>query len=322
MTDQTWKKQKRSRDALAADHEALLERVDRTHRKVQKLRRRMGKKTTRDDRRDPDVDDKVCLELEGFLQFGKKVAFVSKRSAAVIYRGRHYSGEEADLLSGWDEDDGEGGLEVTDPNQDPNTLVDPEAFPVWVPEWRHTGDRLKTFAWIMAMSQEGSRSRTININLGPDVITMAKRARENRNIGFARFFQDRLTRCLRRELTPMGLEPPGFFLWIEAATESRAHVHGGIILPPSTETANEGAVLSAIRVAMKKAGGRWNPAEHENQVHIGQTPDAGWGAYVSKWRLLTRLQLQSNSTVAASSALRSLASAWYKNARASGMPIN
>jgi hypothetical protein len=43
--------------------------------------------------------------------------------------------------------------------------------------------------------------------------------------------------------------------------------------------------------------------------------------YVSKWRLLSRLQLQNHGTVAATSGLRSRAAAWYKHARTSGDPI-
>jgi hypothetical protein len=259
----------------------------------------MGKNTPRDERRDPETDQDVSLALEGVMRGYGTVCLASRWGPGVIYRG--VTKDPIKTLHFIEDDEEEA-----------------DSIKVWVPEWRHTGDRLKTFAWIMVLSQEGTRARTMNFNLGPEVIGMARRAAETRGIGFASSIRERVTKHLKRELEPLGVEAPDFFLWIEAVRESKAHVHGGIIIPDCTKPV---AVMRAIRKALKSAGGNWNPAEHENQVRIGKTPDAGWGRYVSKWKLLTRLQLQNDNTVAATSGLRSRAAAWYKHARTSGDPI-
>ncbi|MFZ5720202.1 MAG: hypothetical protein ACOY5Y_12165 [Pseudomonadota bacterium] len=268
--------------------------------RAQRVRDRMGKKTPRDVRGNAFADEVIFLEIQRALRSGRVVRFARRRTPGVLVVG--------DVK--------------TPPKNDNKTIIaeEGEEVSIYVPMWKHTGDKLKTLAWIMAMQDDGPRARTLNLNIGPDVIQMARQAKEKRGVGFARFLRDRMTKRLKKALKPFGLDTPDFFFWVEADRAGREHAHGVIVIPDHPEPTK---LMRTIRSALKSAAGRWNPAEHENQVRLKQMHDpAGWAGYVTKWRNLTRLRIQNESTVAASGGVRSRASAWYMEARASGAPIS
>jgi hypothetical protein len=302
LTGSAWKVRKKTKHSLAAADEARLRADAEIAIKQERVRRGLGKKTPADTRGDTPTDEEVFKQIQGAFSTYKTVRFARRFGPGVIYRGttKDLSKKVSDLILPDDDDD--------------------EGITIWVPEWRHTGDKLKTFAWMMVLRQEGSRARTLNVNVGPDVIAMARRARETRGIGFARYLRDRITKRLRMALQPFGLAPPEFFFWVEADRIDRAHLHGVIILPDHPQILR---VTRAIRQALKAAAGHWNPAEHERQVKIkGMYDPLGWAGYAAKWRHVTRLRIEDDNTVAASGGLRSRGAAWYREARATGNPIN
>lgn len=301
MSDPTWKRVKTARDELMADQEAQLRGIEKTKRKREALRRVMGKKTPLDPRSDPEADDEVFQWLQGLLSGGVPVRLTGRWRPGVIYGGITKDLNKSGILE-------PEGIDP-DPHKDGSRTV-------WVPAWKHTGPKLKTFAWAISMVQSGGRIRTFNLNLGVDVIAMAQVARaRSRPIGFARYIRERMTKRLASALAPFGLPTPEFFFWVEARNQQLAHLHGVIVMPdqPSIK------IDRAIRAALKNAGGQWNPAEHERQLKIDtMTGPAGWARYMSKWRLLTRLELQDDNTVAATQGVRSRARDWYVTKRASG----
>lgn len=300
MTKPAWQLRKNSQDQLAASDEARLREADRIAIKERAVRDFLGKKTPSDQRVNAHDDEEIFLALQGAFALHKSVRFTSRWSPEVIYKGS--TRDPKKVISGFIIDEDE---------------VD--SVSVWVPAWKHTGDRLKTLAWIMVMDEEGDKARTLNLNLGAEVIEMARNAKAKRGVGFARFIRERLSKHLRRALSPLGLEAPEFFFWVEAVDIRKAHLHGAIVIP---DHATPNKVMKAIREALKAAGGNWNDAEHENQVHLVQMHHPlGWSSYISKWKKLTRLRIQDSNTVAASGGIRSRAAAWYMNARATGDPI-
>lgn len=291
---------KKLKDDLAREDEARLREGARIALKQKRVQARLGKKTTVDQRGNEVDDEEVFQFLQSAMRSTRPVRLTGKFAPGVIYRGtsKDLNKQVSNLIIG-DEEEG--------------------PLTVWVPDWKHTRDKLKTLAWLMVMQEQGDRVRALSLNLGPEVIAMARRSQMLNGVGLARFLRDRINRHLRVALKPFGLDVPEFFIWVEAWDEGHAHVHGALIVPDHSEPIR---LMRAVRAALKAAGGRWNPNEHERQVMLKKMHDpAGWGRYLSKWRHLTRLRVQDENTVAASGGLRSRAAAWYREARASGRVI-
>lgn len=300
LSEEAWKARKRIKDSLAAADEARMREGVRLALRSRQIRDRLGKKTPKDLRGNDHADEAIFLAIQRAMRSGTVVRFAERRGPGV-------------LLVGNIKEPPWRGEDIIIPEEDDDEVS------IYVPQWKHTGDKLKTLAWIMAMQDHGPSARALNLNIGPDVISMAQQAKERRGIGFARFLRDRMTKNLKKALRPFGLEAPEFFFWVEADRAEHAHAHGVIVIPDHTEPKK---VMRAIRSALKSAGGRWNPAEHENQVRLKHIHDpAGWAGYVTKWKNLTRLRIQNESTVAASGGIRSRARAWYDRMRRSGQPI-
>jgi hypothetical protein len=309
VSDPAWKRVSDGRKQVAASEEADLRGREQTRMKKERLKRLLGKKTPPDHRANPEVDRQIFEYLQYVLVQSAPVALAGRWRPGVIYRGITKDQRKQ---------------ETYDPNDLLSQYIDPSELDgvvrVWVPEWRHTGPRLKTLAWIMSMSEFGDRARTLNLNLGIDVINMAKAAQQGRRIGFARYIRDRITKKLKAALAPYGVTTVTFFFWVEARQEAEAHLHGVIVMPDHPEAAK---VERTIRDALKDAGGDWNPSAPENQLELKKMYDPlGWAGYISKWRLLSQLHLQDGNTVAATRDIRSKARDWYVAARKSGDPIN
>lgn len=301
MSGEAWKVRKRAKDSLAAADEARMRYGIKLDLKGERIRALLGKKAPRDIRGNAFSDDAIFLEIQRALRSGATVRLTGRKGPGVLVEG-----------------------DIKSPPKDISDKLLSDHFEeevsIYVPLWKHTGDKLKTLAWIMAMEVHGPRARALNLNIGSDVIEMGQRAQEKRGVGFARFLRDRMTKHLKTAFRPFGLDAPEFFIWVEADRSSKQHAHGVIVVPDHWQPKK---VQKAIRAALKSAGGRWNPAEHENQVRLKRIHDpAGWAGYVTKWKNLTRLRIQNDSTVAASRGIRSRASAWYSAARDSGQPIN
>lgn len=300
MSKGNWRTRKTTKDSLAATDEARMRQGAKLKLKGQRIRDRLGKKTPKDVRGNAYTDDMIFLKIQSIMNAGSSVRFAAGKGPGVSVVG-----------------------DISEPPKDPSELIHSDDYDqevsIYVPLWKHTGDKLKTFAWVMAMRDHGPRGRALNLNIGPDVIRMAERAQRARGIGFARFLRDRMTKHLRKALRPFGLEAPEFFIWVEADRAERAHTHGVIVIP---EHPSQTRVVRAIRAALKAAGGRWKPGEHENQLRLKNMYNpAGWAAYVTKWMNLSRLRMQNDSTLAASGGVRSRAKAWYEEARKSGRPL-
>lgn len=301
MSGDAWKVRKQTKDSLAASDEASLRQGIKLRLKAQRIRALLGKKAPPDVRGNAYADDAIFLKIQRALRSGATVRLTDRKVAGVLVEGdiRSPPKDIGDIL-------------LSDEYED--------EVSIYVPLWKHTGDKLKTLAWIMAMEVHGPRARALSLNIGPDVIGMAQWAQEKRGVGFARFLRDRMTKHLKKALRPFGLDAPEFFIWVEADRTGKEHAHGVIVIPDHSAPTK---VMKAIRAALKSAGGRWNPAEHENQVRLKRIHDPmGWAGYVTKWKNLTRLRIQSESTVAASGGIRSRARAWYDEMRRSGVPIN
>lgn len=300
MSGDAWKVRKQTKDSLAASDEARMRQGIKLSLKAQRVRALLGKRAPKDIRGNAYTDDAIFLQIQRALRSGAIVRLTGRKGPGVLV---------------------EGDIKSPPKDMDDILLSDDyeEEVSIYVPLWKHTGDKLKTFAWIMAMEVHGPRARALNLNIGADVIGMARRAQEKRGVGFARFLRDRMTKQLKKALRPFGLDAPEFFIWVEADRAGNEHAHGVIVIPDHSEPRK---VMKAIRAALKSAGGRWNPAEHENQVRLKRIHDpAGWAGYVTKWKNLTRLRIQNESTVAASGGIRLRAADWYSAARSSGKPI-
>jgi len=295
----TWVVRKASKDELAASDEAGLRVAEGLAARKARIGALLGKKTPPDRRQDPAVDEAVAQTLQGLLKVGTPVRLTSRWRPGVIYGGASKDPRKMPIFIS-DEEGAEG---------DDGSVV------VYVPDWRYTGDKLKSLAWTMVLAEGDARA--LSLRLGPDVLEAARRSKDVRGIGIARFVRDRIAKHLKRAFEPLNIRAPDFFIWIEGERADQAHVHGIIEVPEGARS------MAVLRNALKAAGGRWNPAEHERQAHLGLVPfPVGWSGYSSKWQRLSRLRLDDENTVAATSALRKRGAEWYSGCRDSGCLIN
>lgn len=293
MSDHEQVRRKRFVQGLANERERDLQDHARVRRRAASIRGKLQASGSgnprRDPLRDPDRDQRIFNAIKAALASGDVVRLAASTGDAVTDM-RHHKRRKRRTEKGGD------GLVITGEST------------FWTPHWDHAGDRLKAMAWAFAAMQRGGYAMTVH--LGPEVIEAARES----SLGFAAYMRDRMTRHLRPAIGGLMVQPPELFFSVEAATRIDPHLHGVVIIPEHP------AAFEAVKSALEKAGGNWEPKHLRVQITPLKTPER-WASYISKWREGTREFLRDSSIVAATSGLRRLARQWYEAARSSGRPI-
>ena len=210
-TDPAWKRAKKRNARYIEEWEAD-ERLSLT---VQRRRARLGfasKVANGSPRRDVLEDRNILLVLQGLAKAKKAIGFRSGRRSAVV--------KEAAPIK-----------EIKPGEPEEQTV-----HRVWVPDWTHTGDRLKTIAMGGVLLERGCSS--LNMNPSEKIIQAALASPR----GFVGYMTDRITRSLKRH---MGSAPAFFFL-VEGSPLHSLHLHGMIEMPtPDAKAAIRAALLDA-----------------------------------------------------------------------------
>lgn len=282
--------------ALALDRERALEVAQNSARIDEKLKARSSGKVHVAPRADPLQDRDIFKEIQASLRAGASIALTGRRGRAVILRRIPVYEPEwvrirAELRrASWQHKDYSNWLKK-----------------MWVPHWDHTGDRLRAMAWAMAMHQR--EARTLNLNLGPEVIKAGQAHRD----GLAVYVRRRISQRLKAAADRLGLPVPEFFFVIEDSDFGNTHIHGAILLP------EERKAYKVFRAALVAAGGKWRSGGSARQLNTVQmdTP-IKWISYVGKWRLGSAMKV-GGRTFAASHGVRNAGRDWYREARSSGV---
>jgi hypothetical protein len=122
----------------------------------------------------------------------------------------------------------------------------------------------------------------------------------------------RVSRQLKLTAMRLAVPVPEFFFAIEDSDFGDVHLHGGIVLPEDDRAYQE------FRKALIVAGGKWKGGGSARQLdtQVLDTP-VRWVGYISKWQLGSSMKINGR-TSAASNGTRSMAQAWYRDARATG----
>jgi len=284
-----WEKLKRIKDELAVEQEqsaALGLRMDRILSKRPGSLSKVSNPKTRSDLFD---DLAILKRIKASVQKGRRVALTSGPSRLV---------EEDRPISIELEDDKDGPIDL-----------------IHVRHWDHTSPILKSLAYGAAIPSE--RRYALTIRLDPDLIVSGLRSQR----GFVGYFQDRITRSLRKRL---GDHPvPDFVIAAEGVPLEDFHLHGAIELP-----ADE-AQVALIKEALIEASGNIEGAGRARKVHFKPINNlAGWFVYICKARLSTAQNLSldrkrrgleprpSESIIGVTLPLRRAGKAWFVEARA------
>ncbi len=280
---------------IAKERERALEVGQNDARIKERLRASVSGKVHRASRNDELQDRDIFQEIRDSLQAGASIKLASKAGRGVIKRKTPLHAPEWKAIKAEDRRE-----------KRKHKTQDTWVKTMWVPQWTHTGDQLKGMAWAIAMHERGGR--TLNLNLGPEVIEAGRRDPQ----GFAIYMRRRISRHLKKSALRLGLPTPEFFFMIEDSDFGEAHLHGGILLP------DDRTAYKAFRAALRAAGGDWRSGGSARQLDTREldTP-VRWIAYISKWRLGTAFKIQ-GKTFAATNGIRSMAKDWYQSARAIG----
>lgn len=283
---------------IGKERERAFEVAQNDARIKARLRASASRKVHRASRNDELQDRDIFQEIRDSLQAGASIKLASKAGRGVIKRRTPIHDPE------WKEIKAEDRKEKRK-----HTTQDRWVKTMWVPQWTHTGDQLKGMAWAIAMHERGGR--TLNLNLGPEVIEAGRRDPQ----GFAIYMRRRMSRHLKTAATRLGLPVPEFFFMIEDSDLGEAHLHGSILLPQDKKA------YGAFRTALRAAGGNWRGGGSARQLDTQKldTP-VRWIAYISKWRLGTAFKIQ-GKTFAATNGVRTMAKEWYQTARATGQVL-
>lgn len=283
---------------IAKERERALEVAQNHARMKERLRASASGKVHRNSRNDELQDRDIFQEIRDSLRAGASVRFASRSGCGVIRRRTPIHAPEWQRIKAEDRKEKR-------KHQTHDTWIKT----MWVPDWTHTGDHLKGLAWAVAMHERGGR--TLNLNLGPEVIEAGRRDRQ----GLAAYLRRRISRHLKAVAKHLGLEVPEFFFMIEDSDFGEVHLHGGILLP------DDKRAYDAFRAALRSAGGEWRGGGSARQLDTREldTP-VRWIAYISKWKLGTSVKIQ-GTTFAATNGIRSMAKEWYRAARASGQVL-
>jgi len=283
---------------FAKERERALEVTQNDARMKERLRASASGKVHRASRNDELQDRDIFQEIRDSLRAGASVRLASKTGRGVIKRRTPIHAPE------WTKIKAEDRKEKRN-HKTPDTWIKS----IWVPHWTHTGDHLKGMAWAIAIHERGGR--TLNLNLGPEVIEAARGDR----LGFAVHIRRRITRHLKPVAARLSLPVPDFFFMVEDSDLGDVHLHGGILLP------HDKHARDAFRAALMTAGGDWRGGRNARQLNTQEldTP-VRWIAYISKWRLGTAIKIQGR-TFAATNGVRTMAKDWYQTARATGQVL-
>jgi hypothetical protein len=180
----------------------------------------------------------------------------------------------------------------------------PSDFPlvtVRLGAWDHLSGYLKSTFYACAMAPE--RRFAFTLHLSPDVLEAALRASR----GFCAFLEEKIAYELRTAL-PGHLVP--FLFWIEGAVlddgeVEELHLHGAFEVPGvvrNTEglevRSEERPFLDIIRVALRRAGGEFEPGSKARQLNTKiMWGPVGWLSYAGKHRNCTLEALQHHRRV-------------------------
>lgn len=283
---------------FAKERERALEVTQNGARMQERLRASASGKVHRTSRNDELQDRDIFQEIRDSLRVGASVRLSAKTGRGVIKRKTPIHGPE------WKK------IKAEDRKEKKNHKThDTWIKAMWVPHWDHTGDQLKGMAWAIVMHERGGR--TLNLNLGPEVIEAGRRHPQ----GFVIYMRRKITTHLKTASNRLGLPVPDFFFMIEDSDLGEAHLHGGILLPEDKRA------YQCFRDALRAAGGDWRGGGSARQLDTREldTP-VRWIAYINKWRLGTAIKIQGN-TFAATNGIRSMAKEWYQTARARGQVL-
>lgn len=280
---------------IAKERERGLEVAQNDAHVKQRLRASASGKVHHNRRNDPLRDRDIFQEIRDSLRAGASVKLASRASRGVIKRKTPLHDPDWQKIRAEDRKE-----------KRSHTTRDTWIKTIWVPHWTHTGDQLKGMAWAVAMHER--RGRTLNLNLGPEVIEAGRRNPQ----GFAIYMRRRISKNLQVVANRMSLPVPEFFFMIEDSDLGEAHLHGGILLP------DDKPAYQAFRVALRSAGGEWRGGGSARQLDTQalDTP-IRWIAYISKWRLGSAMKIN-GKPYAATNGIRAMAKDWYETARATG----
>lgn len=184
---------------------------------------------------------------------------------------------------------------------------------IWTPDWSHTGDRLKMLSFARVLISGNAAAFTSHLH--PAVVERGLASPR----GFVGYLSDRLV----RELGKAGLDIHAWAFSIEASPLHEPHLHGVLGAAPG----------KTIRGVLRRMGGH-HGTPTGREVHVEQIWGLeGWVQYVTKAPLVTRKTINSASVVlrgsqyrggilGASRAVRADAARWYRDKRATSVPIN
>lgn len=283
-------------EALAAERERALEVGQNSDRIVEKLKARSSGKVHRNRRADPLQDRDIFKEIQASLKAGASIALTARAGGAVTRR--KIPVHEPDWLRINAEI-----RKAKRQHKDQSTWLKA----MWVPHWDHTGDRLRAMAWAMALHERGAR--TLNLNLGAEVVEAGRGHRD----GLAIYVRRRISQRLKAAADRLSLPVPEFFFVIEDSDFGNAHLHGAILLP------EEARVYKVFRTALVSAGGKWRDGGSARQLNtVEMDTPVRWISYVGKWRLGSAVKIEGR-TFAASHGVRNAGRDWYREARSSGV---
>lgn len=196
-------------------------------------------------------------------------------------------------------------------NKEINPETGKETRTIWVPDWTHTGDRLKLLALGASMTGE---VHAFTLKLGKGQIEAAYASPR----GFVGYFTERMKRAFSKAGDPS----PLYAFILEASPVHEVHIHGII-----------SSSISKVRPILAQVGGETDMAAKERQVDVQKIYNLmGWARYIAKAPLMTTdtlhwarkkrsLPERRDTLIGAPTSSRAAAKAWYQAQRKSGSPI-
>jgi hypothetical protein len=178
---------------------------------------------------------------------------------------------------------------------------------VWIPEWSHTHDILKIWAFSMLIHEEGGLATSVN--LSKDVIEAASAHHR----GFSWYIRDRIQKELRVKFSGSGFAAPDFFFVLEASNFHQVHLHGGVCRSHHPKS------KMLVRDALFSIGRHQSRSGREVDTP-GMSTATKWARYVTKWFLGTQLHVE-GPIYMATNGLRSRTESWYCDARSSKLAV-
>lgn len=286
----SWRTAKRRADEYAREWEADEKRglsVAKRHSRLFSASKVAGAHS----RRDHDQDAAIFQAVVASVRRGNGVCFGRGRQSLVT-KGSSFFPEHAN-----EGEDGRGRPKHT----------------IWTPDWSHTGDRLKMLSFAHVTSVDGAMAFTLDLT---HAVVEAGLASPR---GFVGYISDRIVRELKRE----GFKSGTWAFAVEASPIHDPHIHGVVGMGD----------VKALRDALYRAGGR-NEPRTGREVDLTPIKNLmGWIEYVTKAPLVTRRALSRASlgvaaapytggVLGASRDVRGAAARWYRETRATGLPID